>query len=92
MNRRFYLIYYTTKNDSDLREIIKGLGAWFKFDESSWIINSNLTIEQVNSRIQPYVDRNKERLMILHITIQSERGWHKQEVWDWINEQRNRVI
>jgi len=92
MRRRFYLIYYTTKDDQTLKEVIKGFGAWFNFDERAWIINSSMTIEQINLGIQPYIDRNKEKILILHITIEDQRGWHKQEVWDWINQQRNRII
>ena len=86
--REFYLIYYTTKNDTQLSSIIRGMGAYFNFEKGCWIISSKLSIDSINQRIIPYFDKRKERLLILNIKIEEAKGWHKKEVWDWIRQQR----
>jgi hypothetical protein len=61
---------------------IKEIGLWAKLSESSYAINSDLTVEQVFSKLKPLLDSNDTLYVI---TLKSPyTGVGPIEVNDWI--------
>jgi hypothetical protein len=71
------------RNYDGLYEAIKSCGEWWHYLGSTWLVDTNLTIEQVWGRLAEHVDGN-DRVLVIGITKQYT-GWLPQDAWDWIN-------
>ncbi len=87
MNNK-YLITYDLKNRSrnygGLFLAIKGLGVWWHYLDSTWIIKTNLT----SSQIWPYLAQHittTDHLLIIKIDTNDKYGWLPQDAWNWLN-------
>jgi hypothetical protein len=70
---------------TDLYEAIKGLGAWWHYLDSTWIVSGySLTATTVWNALQPHIDKN-DSVFIVDITRDAHSGWLPQKAWDWIN-------
>lgn len=59
-------------------------GAWCTYWKSSYLIKSNLTVNQVSNRITPYLDSNDT--MIIVEATKNYQGWLSEKQWKYINE------
>lgn len=71
------------QNYDDLIEKIKGLGTWWHYLDSTWIVVSSLSPSQAFERMRPALDKSDSAL-VLNITGDSYSGWLTQEAWDWL--------
>lgn len=84
-----YVITYDLKKPgqqySQLYEEIKNLGDWWHYLESTWLVNSSLSPDQIWDRIAnaKTVDSN-DHVLIIAVT-RPYQGWLPKEAWDWIN-------
>ena len=71
------------KNYDTLFEGIKNLGNWWHCLDSTWIIKSNLTAEQIRDNLKQYVDSNDNLLVA---TLTGEAAWwgFRKECSDWL--------
>ncbi|HGY4398009.1 hypothetical protein AB2J17_05785 [Citrobacter freundii] len=53
------------------------------YAESSWLIDTSETAEQVWSRLSSSVDEN-DTVLIIRVTTPYQ-GWLSKECWDWLN-------
>lgn len=71
------------RNYEELYEAIKASGKWWHFLESTWIVVSNESSQQIWNRLANKVDRND---FVLIIEVRRDcYGWLPQEAWNWIN-------
>lgn len=73
----------------DLYKAIKGCGAWWHHLGSTWLVDTNLTANQIWNRLAPAADKN-DSFLIIGVT-QEYSGWLPQKAWDWINERRSKM-
>ncbi|MEK5167185.1 hypothetical protein NYE69_33425 [Paenibacillus sp. FSL R5-0527] len=66
-----------------LYEVLKSFG-YCKYLDSTWLIATNLTADQLWQRIQPHVDKN-DRVLIIRVTNEYS-GWLPKPAWEWIKE------
>ncbi len=66
-----------------IHEAIKSLGEWCKPMESTWLINTNLSANQISERLRQCLDQN-DRLLIVEIDPSTANGWLSKDVWEWI--------
>jgi hypothetical protein len=63
-----YLIGYDLRKPGqdykDLIEAIKKLGTWWHCLDSTWIIKSNLSAEQIRDKLTPHIDANDKLLVV----------------------------
>ncbi|MBX4188286.1 MAG: hypothetical protein KW793_04105 [Candidatus Doudnabacteria bacterium] len=71
------------QNYNQLYEEIKKLGSWWHYLDSTWLVDTQLSPQQVWELIAPKVDKN-DSVFVVRITS-SHSGWLNQEAWDWIN-------
>ena len=84
-----YMITYDLNNPgqnyNDVIEAIKDSSndVWCSFWKSSYLIKSNLTVQQVSDKITPYLDKN-DRLIAIECK-KNYQGWLSEEEWKYIN-------
>lgn len=71
------------KNYEDLYKAIKAIGTWWHYLDSTWLVETSLTPQQVWERLAPVVDKT-DRVLVVKVTS-SNSGWLTQEAWDWLN-------
>ena len=83
-----YLITYDLKSPgrdySSLYNQIKSYGEWWHYIDSTWIIKTDNSIEEVSNSIRKMMDIN-ECLLIVEITNCKRNGWLRKSAWDWIS-------
>ncbi len=83
-----YLITYDLKNINknydSLYLAIKGLGAWWHYLDSTWIIKTNMNSVQIWNILAPHIT-TMDRMLIIKIDSYDKYGWLPQDAWDWLN-------
>lgn len=72
------------RNYNQLYEAIKGSPRWWHFLESTWLIITDETAQQVWQRIGSQIDKN-DFMLIIEVRNNKE-GWLPKDAWDWINQ------
>lgn len=67
-----------------LYEAIKASAKWWHYLESTWIIATHETAQQVWDRLSSKIDKN-DYMLIIEVRNHSQ-GWLPKDAWDWINE------
>lgn len=69
---------------SNLFEAIKKSPRWWHYLESTWIIVTEETANQVWERISSAIDKN-DFLLIIEVR-DNVQGWLPKDAWDWIHQ------
>lgn len=82
------LITYDLKRPGqDYEELLKEIknisGTWWHHLESTWLIKTGISPNEVFSRLKKYLDSN-DRMLVIDITNASRQGWLPAEAWEWI--------
>lgn len=87
-----YLITYDLKSPGKdynaLYDTIKSSTSWWHYLDSTWIIQTNQSIDYWSDKIRNVIDQN-DLFIIINITKQPRQGWLKKEAWEWIREKEN---
>lgn len=82
-----YSINYDLKapgrNYDPLYEEIKKSRLWWHYLESTWIICTNETPDQVWQRLSKHVDKN-DYVLIIEVRDRCQ-GWLPKDAWEWIH-------
>lgn len=82
-----YCVSYDLKkpgqNYDDLIEALKNSPNWWHYLESTWLIYTPETADQLSKRLLNHIDEN-DRLLVINAT-RPHAGWLPQDAWDWIN-------
>jgi hypothetical protein len=70
-------------------QAIKSMGDWCHCLESTWLLRTSLSAEQVATRLRQQMDGN-DKLLVTVFSPHNSQGWLSQEVWNWINRRGNR--
>lgn len=84
-----YMITYDLnkqgKDYSGVHQAIKDSSvAWCHYWDSTWLIKSNLTPDQICDKIKSHLDGD-DRLIIIEVK-NNYQGWMTEEQWKWIRE------
>ena len=85
-----YMVTYDLNNPGqrydDVIQAIKeaSTGVWCTYWESSYLIQSNLSVQQVFDRIAPHLDSN-DKLLIIEVK-ENYQGWLENNQWEDIRE------
>ena len=85
-----YMITYDLNSEGqNYDDVIKAIkdastGAWCTYWKSSYLIKSNLSVQQVTDRITPHLDSN-DRLLVIEVK-QNYQGWLTDKQWKYIRE------
>lgn len=85
-----YLISYDLNRPgqtySSVHNAIKGLGDWCHPLESTWLVDSYLTADQVSERVRSSIDSN-DLLLVIGVT-RDRAGFLPKEAWQWLESHR----
>ena len=74
----------------ELHEAIKECGvSWWHYLDSTWLIDTNLSANQIWQRLEPYFDKNDVALVIR--VTNDYQGWLPEKAWQWIRERFRRA-
>jgi len=65
-------------------EAIKACGEWWHFLDSTWIINTEHSVEVVAKHLTQFIDKRTDYLLIARLQ-REHQGWLPKEAWDWMN-------
>jgi hypothetical protein len=72
------------RNYDNLYSAIKQCGKWWHYLESTWLIITSETSQQIWTRLVPHLDKSD---FILIIEVRNDcHGWLPKDAWDWITE------
>lgn len=74
---------------SKLHEAIKGLGVWWHYLDSNWLVDSDLNANQIWNRLSQHVDKN-DFVLVIGVT-RDYSGWLPKEAWDWLNSRTSKM-
>jgi hypothetical protein len=88
MYKVYNISYDLHKPGKDYNGLIKELQnshTWWHYLESTWLIYTNETANQIWNRLSSYLDQNDSILIIE--TGKDYSGWLPKEAWEWIKKQ-----
>lgn len=80
-----YLITHDCKENKNLDEEIKNSLKWWHYIESTWIIITDETANEIWNRLENKIN-NDDNLLIIDIG-NSYQGWLTSKAWDWIKKE-----
>lgn len=66
----------------DLRNEIKSLGPWCTYLESTFLVKSALTVQQIENKLAQHLD-SSDRMLICKVE-KPIGGWLSDDEWKWI--------
>ena len=82
-----YMISYDLnkpgQNYSDLYKAIKKCGVWWHHLDSTWLVDSKFTVDEITNHLLKFMDKN-DFLLVFHLA-KSHQGQLPKRAWDWIN-------
>lgn len=84
----YMITYDLNKSGQDYENVIKSIkdsstGVWCSYWKSSYLIKSNLTANQIQKNIKPYLDKT-DRLIIVEAKDTNYQGWLTKKQWNYI--------
>ncbi len=84
-----YLITYNLKtqnwNYNGFFNALKSIGPWWHYIDSTWIIKTNLSSNEIYNRIAPGLLSTQDYILIVEINNKDKYGWLPKDAWDWLN-------
>lgn len=84
-----YLITYernkgSQNNDDICAAITKSSnGIWYQILESAWMIQSDLSVEQIYKNVKAAIDDN-DHFFVIEVS-NNKQGWLSKDVWTYLN-------
>lgn len=67
-----------------LYEELKNSPSWWHHLDSTWLIYTEETAQQLSDRLLKHIDKNDQLLVIK--VVRAYQGWLNEEAWKWIND------
>lgn len=88
MPQKKYLITYSLKtpnwNYTGFFSALQSIGPWWHYLDTTWIIKSNLTAQQIHAVLAPHLSRN-DLMLVVEIVPGNRFGWLPPDAWTWID-------
>lgn len=83
----FYKILPSAKDYTALYERIKSLGPWMHYFDGAWLIapTSLKTSKGIYDQLIPFIDGERDYILVIQLTKQDYYGWLPKDAWEWIN-------
>ena len=92
MSEKLYIITYSLKatnwNYNRFYNSLQNIGMWWHYLDSTWIIKSSLTAQQIYSMLGPGLSV-KDFILVVEINPDNRYGYLPQKAWSWIDNNLN---
>ena len=78
-----YDLHKPGQNYEALKKELKASTNWWHYLQSTWLIYTSETANQLWNRIAPIIDKN-DSVLIIEVR-NNKQGWLPEEAWKWIN-------
>jgi hypothetical protein len=72
------------QNYNALYEELKKSSSWWHYLDSTWLISTAESADQLSDRLLAHTDKN-DRLLVIKV-VRTYQGWLPEDAWEWINE------
>ncbi len=83
-----YIITYNLKNSiwnyTGFFNALQSIGPWWHYLDSTWIIKTNYTSQQIYSMLGQHLSKS-DLILIVEIIPGNRYGWLTKDAWDWID-------
>ena len=66
-----------------LYDAIRASGKWWHYLDSTWIVATDESAQQIWNRLKDHIDKN-DYLLIIEVRDNSQ-GWLPEKAWNWIH-------
>ncbi|HET8595066.1 MAG TPA: hypothetical protein VFM07_07450 [Intrasporangium sp.] len=81
------LITYDLKRSgrryAKLHDEIKSVGDWWHYLESTWLVDTSLSCDDIVDRLHKHTDPG-DGLLVVDVSGADRQGWLSQDAWGWI--------
>lgn len=88
-----YIITYDLKTEdkdyATLFDGIKSLGDNFHVLGSTWLLSSDLPVNNLAEQIRRHMDE-KDNLFVVNITGKERQGWLPKTAWQWLKDKESK--
>lgn len=78
-----YDLNKTGQNYEELYEELKKSPGFWHYLDSTWLISTTETADQLSNRIRLHLDDN-DNLLVIKV-VRDYAGWLSKKAWDWID-------
>lgn len=72
------------QNYDDLYQSLESSAGWWHYLDSTWLVATEESAEQLSSRLLKNLDSNDSLLVIK--VVREYQGWLTKEAWEWIDQ------
>lgn len=88
-----YLVSYNCSMPTDVKSriesVLKTMPGWWHHLETTWIVASQLNLQQVTDMIHQAAATG-DKILVVDITADSYNGWLPSKAWDWLRNENER--
>jgi len=85
MKKKLLIVAYNDTTNSKISIMLEAQPGSRKILEATWLVSTTDTPKEFYLKIEPYLDKDNQRVFIAEITDQRQ-GWISRTSWDWIKE------
>ena len=83
-----YLVTYDLnkvgQDYNNLYNAIKDIGSYYHCLDSTWLVETDLTSEQISSYLRQQIDYN-DHILIIKV-MKDYQGWLPKDFWNWLDD------
>jgi hypothetical protein len=86
MKKVYNVSYDLNKSGKDykgLHDELKKTSDWYHLLDSTWLLYTAESADQIWQRLKPHIDKD-DFILIIQVT-NNKQGWLVQDAWDWMN-------
>lgn len=88
--RKIYSVSYDLKNAGrsykDLYDEIKKCDSWWHYLESTWLISSTLSANELADKFMKYIEQKSDLLLVIEVN-DNYQGWMPKDAWVWLRDE-----
>jgi len=84
MKKKLLIVSYNDFANSKLSTILEVQPNSRKILETTWLISTTDTAKEFYTKIEPYFDKDNQKVFIAEFISDQRQGWLSRASWDWI--------
>ncbi|HEY4323465.1 MAG TPA: hypothetical protein VGN20_05750 [Mucilaginibacter sp.] len=86
MKNKLLIVTYNTTSNVKISTWLQVQVDSRKILETTWLVSTTDTAADFFNKIEPYLDKDNDRIFISEIKPDERQGWLSRTIWDWVRE------